>query len=60
MAFKRYQIYKYNSSGKFVAIERISNRKLVVLDLNDELTNITKMKFQNHVKSNSRYKTGLM
>jgi len=57
MAFKRYQIYKYNSSGKFVAIERISNRKLVILDLNDELTNITKMKFQNHVKSNNRYKT---
>jgi restriction system protein len=57
MAFKRYQIYKYNSSGKFVAIERISDKKLVILDLNDELTNITKMRFQNHIKSNSRYKT---
>uniref|UniRef100_UPI004048AE31 restriction endonuclease n=1 Tax=Aliarcobacter sp. TaxID=2321116 RepID=UPI004048AE31 len=57
MAFKRYQIYKYNSSGKFVAIERISDKKLVILDLNNELTNITKMRFQNHIKSNSRYKT---
>uniref|UniRef100_UPI00404820AE restriction endonuclease n=1 Tax=Aliarcobacter sp. TaxID=2321116 RepID=UPI00404820AE len=57
MVFKRYQIYKYNSSGKFVAIERISDKKLVILDLNNELTNITKMRFQNHIKSNSRYKT---
>ncbi|RXJ99823.1 hypothetical protein CRV02_10670 [Arcobacter sp. CECT 8989] len=57
MTFKRYQIYKYNSSGKFVAIERISDKKLVILDLNDKLSKITKMRFQNHIKSNSRYKT---
>lgn len=60
MAFKRYQVYKYNSSGKFVSIERISDKKLVILNLNDELTNITKMKFQNYVKSNNRYKTNYL
>ncbi|AXX87856.1 type IV methyl-directed restriction enzyme Mrr [Malaciobacter marinus] len=60
VAFKRYQIYTSITSSKFVAIERINNKKLVILDLSDELNKITKIRFQNHVKFNTKYKTNYL
>lgn len=50
MTFKRYEICKYRSNGKLIVKERLSNKKIVILDLNDELTNIIKIRFQNYIK----------